>query len=126
MPQTIRVVATNPVPVPTAPPPLGGALNPLESRLGLSFVTKAQTTLCAPASGVWDGPTREAIQTFFAGFDGPSHAHDHDYLQTKGITQHDAEILQRAATAVIKLEKKCTNLQDGDLDDWRKDLGSRM
>jgi hypothetical protein len=125
-PPIVRVIATNPVPVPTPPPPIGGALNALESRLGLSFVTKVQNTLCVPASGVWDGPTRDAIQTFFAGFDGPSHTHDHDYLRTKGITQHDAEILQRAATAVLQSDKKCVNLQGDDLDNWRKDLGSRM
>ena len=125
-PQITKVVATNPVPVPTPPPQVRGALNPLELRLGLGFVTKAQNTLCVPASGVWDGPTREAIQTFFAGFDGPSHADDHDYLQTKGITQHDAEILQRAATAVKQIGKKCTNLEGDDLNNWRKDLGSRM
>jgi hypothetical protein len=130
----VKVLATNPVPTPTPPAPVDGALNPVEAKLGLRFLTRVQNALCVPASGVWDGPTRDAIRAFFAGVDGaafangqivPNSADVHSYLPTKGITVADAGVLTHSFS-VAASKSSCKDLKGTELDDWRHKLGNGM
>jgi hypothetical protein len=125
---TIRVIATNPVPVPQVPTPTPGALNAFEANMNPVGLARIQTTLCVEPTSKWDSPTRSAILNFFDGFDHNSTKHS--YVTKDGITKGDAGILVRAITVSKQLgaaaPKDCSTLTDEQRVDWQKTLGNSI
>jgi hypothetical protein len=123
----VRVIATNPVPVPQVPTPTPGALNSFEANMNPVGLARIQATLCIEQTSKWDSPTRSAVVHFFEGFD-----HDptkHSYVTKDGITRGDAGILLRAITVSKQLgaaAPKCADLNDQQRADWQKLLGNSI